>query len=173
MIPKLANSPEELNQILNAFDWSCIVDNEKVDSTEENWNKYKTLSSNQFLDLKAGCCWDYCNFQASYFDEYFSKFYSLYMIFDSNESNHTFIIYREDLKIKLFESAYKEFCGIYTFRNEAEVFKFYLDRMNLSGSVYVYQYFKPDRDNLSAEEFMNYIYSEGIPQDLNASYLNY
>ena len=171
---KIANSPEELNQILNEFDWSCIVDTKKVEDCKDNWLKYRTLSANQFLSLKAGCCWDYCNFQASYFDKYFPELlYSLYIIFDSNEGNHTFMIYRKEDKIKLFESSYKEFCGIYDFKEESEVFKFYLDRMDLIGSICIYQYFKPNKDNLSAEEFMNYIYSEGIPLDLSSSYLNY
>lgn len=157
---KIANSPEELNKILNEFEWSCIVDNRKVESTEENWNKYRTLSSEQFLELRAGCCWDFCNFQSEYFDIYFPEIEYKLFIVDSEDSNHTFMIYREDNKIKLFESSYKKYCRIYSFREVQEVIDFYIDKLEIN-YYRIYIYNRLENQGILAEEFMNYIWNEG------------
>lgn len=161
MIPKIADSPEKLNQVLNDFDWSCIVDNKRVESTEENWNKYRVLLPNQFLDLRAGCCWDYCNFQSEYFDAYFPELKYKLFIIDSEESNHTFMTYEENDRIKLFESSYKKYSGVYEFKEEHEVRDFYLEKMNLE-HYRIYNYKRLNKNyGILAEEFMSYIWTEG------------
>ena len=160
MLPKIANSPEELNQILNKFEWNCIVNNNEVEDTEENWNKYRTLFPEQFLELRTGCCWDFCNFQSEYFDIYFPEIEYKLFIVDSEDSNHTFMIYREDNKIKLFESSYKKYCGIYSFREAQEVIDFYIDKLEIN-HYRIYIYNRLENQGILAEEFMNYIWNEG------------
>lgn len=161
MLPKIANSPKELNQILNKFEWSCIVNNKKVEDTRENWNKYRILFPEQFLELRAGCCWDYCNFQSEYFDEYFPEIeYKLLFMVDSEESNHTFMTYVENNKLKLFESSYKEYIGIYEFTDEREIIDFFVNKMKIS-HYNVYTYNKMNSYGISADNFIEYILNEG------------
>lgn len=84
------NKIYKLNKLLNSFLWNCIVNNKIVDPNNiKNWEKYKVLTPKQFITLKTGCCWDFCNFLQFYFPRHFSYVYKLYFIQAENESNHT------------------------------------------------------------------------------------
>ena len=79
---------------------------------------------------------------------------------DSEESNHTFMTYVENNKLKLFESSYKEYIGIYEFTDEREIIDFFVNKMKIS-HYNVYTYNKMNSYGISADNFIEYILNEG------------
>jgi hypothetical protein len=160
-----------LNNRLNGYWWGCVVDNEVAPDDTHYWEMYTTVTPRVFDKLKTGCCWDYCNYQADYFDRHFPNIkYSLYYIdsdeFDKQEStNHTWLGFWYGDKIYAFESSWKRFKGIHEFKSEDDMINWYVKNQFRKTSVIppyvVYKYKRPHKDGLRPEEFMINILSDG------------
>lgn len=158
---------EKLNKLLNTFEWNCIVKNKIAKPTRKNWEKYRVLTPKQFITLKTGCCWDFCNFLQFYFPRHFSYPYKLYFLQAEDESNHTWFCYFKDNKVYIFESAWKPYCGIYEYENEDEmlnnyIYKFFNDEeyekyFHINYKVYTYK----SIDKVLPDDFLNNIYNNG------------
>ena len=162
------NSIQDLNEYLNEFKWACCYrTNDKwyinQDPSEKTWSdNYITLTSKQFLQLKAGCCWDYVNFEYMYFKENFPTYpIKCYYFEIKNSITHTWLCFLSD-GYNIFESSFKSYIGIYHYKTEEEMLNRYipllLKRQNDSYKVYSYI---PTEKQLNCEEFANYVYTTG------------
>lgn len=158
---------EKLNNLLNTFEWNCVVKNKIVKATRKNWEKYRVLTPKQFITLKTGCCWDFCNFLQFYFPRHFSYPYKLYFLQAEDKSNHTWFCYFKDNTTYIFESAWKKYCGIYEYNSEDEmlddyVYKFFNDEeydkySRINYKIYIYK----SIDKVLPDDFLNNIYDNG------------
>lgn len=139
---------ENLNDALNDFNYGIVIDGQVVienKDTELDFEKYRTLSSKEFLKYKTGVCWDYTHFETLYFldvlrmklvqndwlrfDNTFSMYYMEYYEDDyTDPSNHTWLAYRLNDKIYAFESSWKQYKGITEFASEEDMIHAYYDR---------------------------------------------
>lgn len=116
-----------LNDTLNDFNYGIVVDGQVV--TENlDFDKYRTLSSKEFLKYKTGVCWDYTHFEALYFtrmlemplvkgdwlrfDNTFSMYYMEFDDKDGDQPTHTWLAYRLNDRIYAFESSWKSYRGL-------------------------------------------------------------
>lgn len=134
---------ENLNDALNDFNYGIVIDGQVV--TENlDFEKYRTLSSKEFLKYKTGVCWDYTHFEALYFldvlrmkliqddwlrfDNAFSMYYMEFDDKDGDTPTHTWLAYRLNDRIYAFESSWKPYRGITEFASEEEMIQTYIDR---------------------------------------------
>lgn len=164
---------KKLNDKLNKYKWACVVDGKLAPNNEDYWEEYRTVPPNVFERLKAGCCWDYCNYQADYFKKNFPGInFSLYYIEsdDINEkdsTNHTWMAYFHDGRVYAFESSWKAYKGIHEFESVDEMLDWYAKNQfrNYKKAGYppyvIYEYERTQKDNLKPEDFMLYIFRYG------------
>lgn len=148
------------------------------------------MSINEFLTYKIGTCYDYSEFEAYFFEKFLNykmnynkplgdKEFSLYFIQikenDENCPSHSWLAYKEDKKIKIFESSWKSHQGIKLFDSEKEMIEYYKEqhrkanKMNKKDQVFICKY-KPilhktnhkGKAHLKPDEYQNIIYNTGI-----------
>lgn len=61
----------KFNQTLNSYDYGIILDGVPLTGYDIDFGKYKTISPEDFKKYKTGVCWDYVEYEAQYFIEYF------------------------------------------------------------------------------------------------------
>ena len=168
--PELVNNPKDLNKVLNKFDYGVISikTGKKVDQ-----KFYKSLSPLEFLKYKCGICWDFCAYQDKWFKNHNIK-YSLYFVSakTSTYKTHTFLIYqdKETKKFCIFESSWGKMQGIHEYNSEKEAMMDYFNKFkddlpdkNKSTNKYLLMKYKqPLKYHLSANDYLNYIYNNGI-----------
>ena len=176
---------KKLNDKLNKYIWACVVDGKPAPNDEDYWEDYRTITPRVFDKIKAGCCWDYCNYQADYFNKEFPDIhYSLYY-FDSDNAdgiestNHTWMSFVYDGKLYAFESSWKSFKGIHEFESEKEMLDWYVKnqfRKSKSGNppYVIYRYKRPHKDNMKPYDFMLYIFKTGeLVRNIGGKYERY
>ena len=175
---------KRLNNKLNDFNYGIVIDGQVV--TENlDFEKYRTLSSKEFLKYKTGVCWDYTHFEALYFldvlrlkliqndwlrfDKTFSMYYMEFEDDDGDTPTHTWLAFRLNGKVYSFESSWKSYRGITEFASEEDMIQTYIDRQkrfyrSIDNPIYnpkVWKY-SPMKSGLDCVQFMKRIREIGV-----------
>ena len=172
------NDPRDLNNVLNKYEYGIFIDNQTYTEYPIPWNKYRTLSVEEFQTHRVGCCWDFVMYE-SYWFNYKKIPHKLYYIEGGNKETHTFLVYKNNDKFYLFESSWQLKKGIYGFETEKELLDYYskeflkhLESENKNSYV-LYEYKQPIQSGLTSVEFMKYIYLSGkMLRNINKYYEN-
>lgn len=162
----ILNTPRDLNIVLNKFDYGMFVDNQTYVEYPVPWNKYRTLSVEEFQTHRVGCCWDFVMYESYWFSIKRIP-HKLYYIEGGNKETHTFLVYNINDKYYLFESAWQLKKGIYEFNSEKELLNYYSKEFtkNMESdnktSYVIYEYKQPVQSGLNSTEFMKHIYLTG------------
>lgn len=175
---------ENLNDALNNFNYGIVVDGLVVTGNLD-FEKYRTLSSKEFLKYKTGVCWDYTHFEALYFnrmlemqlvegdwlrfDNTFSIYYMEFDDKDGDQPTHTWLAYRLNDRIYAFESSWKQYKGITEFASEEDMIQTYIDRQkrfyrSIDNPIYSPKIWKysPIKPGLDCVQFMKRIREIGV-----------
>lgn len=158
-----------MNSILNKFSYGYFYDGHKIEGIElerNNFSHYKTISPIDFMKYKIGICWDYTNFEAWYFNQYFSNLeYAMYYIETNDDKGklytHTWLAYYNDDNCIVIESSWSEYAGITKYDNEQNMVKEYVDRFMSdkdNQECVVYTYVLPNKYGMTTDEFIHYIH---------------
>lgn len=162
----------KFNDQLNNYDYGIIVDERKF-TDNIDVTKYTTISPDIFKKYKCGTCWDYTEYEAKFFEEQFhfkftnkpldhdGEFSIYYMQIDDGNKipTHTWLAYRNNGKIYLFESAWKQQIGITKYNTEEEMVKDYIKKFRKYlgdnyNPIIVTKYKRNKKFKLTPEEFM-------------------
>lgn len=181
---KIFDTPEQLNQYLNTFDYGYYnsLNGENLIKTDEHFQNYKTMSLDDFIFHKCGVCWDYVDYEAYYLQKYlnfrvttdpltqnytFCMYYMQHDDIDGDKPSHTWLAYNINNQVYCFESSWYTYQGITKFKNEYEMIKTYIQRQKKSQQEYynnqitksiVIKYLPNKKFNLTPEEYMNNIF---------------
>ena len=167
------------NELLNEYDYGIVVDG-KAYTDDIDFPKYTTIDPDTFKRYKCGTCWDYAEYEAKIFkDEFGFKFtlnplkhakeFSLYyMQIDDGKKcpTHTWLAYKNNGKVYLFESSWKSQIGISKYNTEEEMVKDYIkkhrkENHDKDNPIIVTKY-KPNKTfGLTPEEFMRRCIDQG------------
>lgn len=155
-----------LNMELTKLDYGMVIDGEAItDENRMNWNKYRSLSVEEFEKHRVGCCWDYAMYEHYWFDKNNIPHKLFYIEGGQIQETHTFLVYQNKGKHILFEASWKIKSGIYEFNNEEELLDYYCNEFIKNyGNDYrrfvLYEYKQP-KTGINANEFMSYILKTG------------
>lgn len=170
---------EEFNKRLNDADYGILINGKVYTGKNIDWRKYKTISPKDFEKYFAGTCWDYAEYEAKQFEEVFGfkhtlndlkeKEYSMYymQIEDNNMCpSHTWIVYKLNGKIYLFESSWMKYQGITEYNTEEEMVKDYIKKHrkeshDKDNPIIVTKYKPNEKFGLTPEEFMRRCIDQG------------
>ena len=178
----------DFNDMLNDFNYGIVIDGHIVTENEDidlDFDKYRTLSSKEFLEYKTGVCWDYTHFEALYFldvlrmklvqndwlrfNDTISMYYMEFDDKDGDTPTHTWLAYRLNDRIYAFESSWKPYRGITEFASEEDMIQTYIDRQerfyrSIDNPIYspkVWKYL-PMKTGLDCVQFMKRIREIGV-----------
>ena len=188
----LEHDIRKFNDQLNKYDYGIVVDG-KVYTDNIDFSKYTTIDPDTFKRYKCGTCWDYVDYEAKVFKDRFGFNFTLnplkharefslyYMQIDDAKKcpTHTWLAYRNNGKIYLFESSWKSRIGISKYNTEEEMVQDYIkkhrkENHDKDNPIIVTKYKPNMKFGLTPEEFMvrcidqgKVIYSEidSIPVD--------
>ena len=170
---------EAFNKELNTADYGIMINGKVYTGKNIDWRKYKTISPKDFKKYFAGTCWDYAEYEAKQFEEVFGfkhtlndlkeKEYSMYymQIEDNNMCpSHTWIVYKLNGKIYLFESSWMKYQGITEYNTEDEMVKDYIKKHrkeshDKDNPIIVTKYKPNEKFGLTPEEFMRRCIDQG------------
>lgn len=170
---------EAFNKELNTADYGILINGKVYTGKNIDWRKYKTISPKDFEKYFAGTCWDFAEYEAKQFEEVFGfkhtlndlkeKEYSMYymQIEDNNMCpSHTWIVYKLNGKIYLFESSWMKYQGITEYNTEEEMVKDYIKKHRKEshdkGNPIIVTKYKPnEKFGLTPEEFMRRCIDQG------------
>ena len=170
---------EAFNKELNTADYGIMINGKVYTGKNIDWRKYKTISPKDFEKYFAGTCWDYAEYEAKQFEEVFGfkhtlndlkeKEYSMYymQIEDNNMCpSHTWIVYKLNGKIYLFESSWMKYQGITEYNTEDEMVKDYIKKHrkeshDKENPIIVTKYKPNEKFGLTPEEFMRRCIDQG------------
>ena len=170
-------TPKELNDALNKFKYGIVID-ENVVTENIDYNKYLTISPQDFLTYCCGTCWDYTEFESWFFDNFFNYkftkkplrngYYSLYYMQHQDNDNdmpsHAWLAYMKDNRVYAFESSWKMEQGIHEYSSEFDMLLDYdskqrkcFEEEHLTKGL-IFKYERINSYNLDVETFMKRIY---------------
>ena len=170
---------EAFNKELNTADYGILINGKVYTGKNIDWRKYKTISPKDFEKYFAGTCWDFAEYEAKQFEEVFGfkhtlndlkeKEYSMYymQIEDNNMCpSHTWIVYKLNGKIYLFESSWMKYQGITEYNTEEEMVKDYIKKHrkeshDKDNPIIVTKYKPNEKFGLTPEEFMRRCIDQG------------
>lgn len=170
---------EAFNKELNTADYGILINGKTYTGKNIDYRKYKTISPKDFEKYYAGTCWDYAEYEAKQFEELFGfkhtlndlkeKEYSMYyMQIDDNNMcpSHTWIVYKLNGKIYLFESSWKKYQGITEYNTEEEMVKDYIKKLKAFSKskddpIIVTKYNRNTKFGLTPTQFMKRCIKEG------------
>ena len=161
-----ANDPKELNTILNSYKYGILINGyPETDDAKINWGKYISMTVDEFEKYCIGCCWDYVMYEDYWFTKNEVPHKLFYVEGGKNQETHTFLVYENQNKFFLFESSWKEKCGIYEFKTLDDLLKYYMNEFTKYFEVpykrYVlYEYEQPPT-GITCIDFMKYMYEKG------------
>lgn len=137
----LMNQIYKLNQELSHYEYGYKINNKNMLYQDENFSLYRTISPAEFHDTRCGVCWDYVEYQALLFEQMGfritlypleNKEYSLYYMehksLDGCKPSHTWLGFKLDDVVYLFEASWKSIAGVRSFRNENKMIEYYIDQ---------------------------------------------
>jgi len=167
------NEITAFNNTLNAYDYGYIVDGKPVIEFDD-FDKYRTISPEDFAKYKIGVCWDYVAFEYVYFMKHFKNtnprcFYIQCNTTNHQEPTHTWLGFEYNGKTYSFESSWQTEQGIREFDSVKEMLKYYkkaqltfISKQNMHCTGYTIREFEqPSKFNLNPSEYMKYCLTHG------------
>lgn len=159
-------SIEGLNKTLNFFDYGYVIDRKKY---YDNFNKYRTLTTKEFVKYKIGVCWDYADFYYKILKNEF-KLKPIYIYTEKcknrdmkNLKTHTTIIFYKNGKWNWIESSWEKYKGIHQYNSKKEciedIYRKFTDDKKDSCITEIRNY-DLKKYHLTADEFLNYLSSK-------------
>lgn len=158
--PDQISDPKELNKVLNRFDYGFINKGKKVKSEKD----YRSLSPSEFIKYKCGICWDYCTYEDYWFKKHGYSHKLYFMITNNTTSTHTFLVYKDNEDINIFESSWSSNKGIHQYKSYNEAISDYFSKFKKkykSDKYVLYEYKQPSKNGLSSDEFLDHIFEFG------------
>lgn len=155
-----------LNRLLNTFEYATYTDKKELKKGFIS-KEYRSMTPEEFENKKAGICWDYTTYEAYWFENNQPKiYYNLYYLETNNgSSTHTWLAFRWiDSKWYIFESSLDGHNGVFSFKTENELVSYYSNELTkdlIDKSHVVYKYNPPNKYNLTAKEFVDYVLHSG------------
>ena len=167
------------NKELDKADYGILINGKIYTDDDIDWSKYKTISPSDFNKYFVGTCWDYTEYEADMFEYLFDfkhtlndlkeKEYSMYymQIDDNNKCpTHTWITYKLNGRIYLFESSWKKYQGITKYNTEEEMMKDYIKKHKAfhkakDNPIIVTKYNRNTKFGLTPNQFMRGCIKEG------------
>ena len=166
-------SIEDFNKQLNDGDYGILINGKAYTGENIDWSEYKTISPKDFAKYFVGTCWDYTEYEAKVFKDKFGFNFTLnalkhdrefslyYMQINDGKKypTHTWLAYRNNGKIYLFESSWKSQVGISEYNTEEEMVKDYIKKHRKEnhdkGNPIIVTKYKPNKKfGLTPKEFM-------------------
>lgn len=176
------NTPEELMAYMNENILYGFVDSKGKIYTPSDEKKFqngcrniwKLSSPERLKKVRYGHCWDQVEFEREWFLNHGYECKTFYIWFeldyDNPYSTHTYLIYKEDGKYKLFEHSDYQNRGIYEFDCYIEAVNYQKQKFieynknqikeNEMKHLTIYEYNRP-KYNISMSEFIDYIMENG------------
>lgn len=175
----------ELNRFLNKFDYGFVsLQRIRVKSPNgDQWSQYRTENPMVFEQYKIGTCWDFAEYEASWFKKNMKNFsftnskglknyqWSLYYNVrqkqnsNSQVSTHTWLAFGYDNKVYTIESAWGSHMGIKVHDNEISMIQWYQNNLigkNISQyNYYTCKYSMINKYGLTPQEYMNHMNKKG------------
>ena len=132
---------------------------------QENMNKfYKIRLGEDFVKSGYGVCWDFCEFERDFFEEFkiSHECYFIYSFINKNEGGptHTFALYNQNNKWFWFEYSWQNSRGIWEYNSKEEAIldikkKFF---ENFYGEIEKVEFYKFEKVNkrLNVFEFVDF-----------------
>ena len=158
--PDQIDNPKELNKVLNKFDYGFISKGKKVKSVKE----YRSLSPSEFIKYKCGICWDYCTYEDYWFKKHGYSYKLYFMVTNNATATHTFLVYKDNNSVNIFESSWSSNKGIHEFKSYSDAYTDYFKRFKekyKSDKYVLYEYKQPSKNGLTDEEFLDHIFEFG------------
>ena len=168
------NTPEEMCEYLSHCPYGACDYSGKIISMEhpEIEELYRTQSPEHFEKIGyVGNCWDYTTFSYWYFQKYFndlefSAFY-IQLIDEIDMPTHTWLSFKRNGKVYLFETAWKSIAGITEYDNESDMINDYIEKnfdylknenpkTKFKGHI-VLKFIPPQNGGYNFIEFMEYV----------------
>ena len=168
------NTPEEMCEYLSHCPYGACDYSGKVISMEhpEIEELYRTQSPEHFEKIGyVGNCWDYTIFSYWYFQKYFNdlEFSAFYIqhIDERYMPSHTWLSFKRNGKVYLFETAWKPIAGITEYDSESDMINDYIEKhfdylkkenpkTKFKGHI-VLKFIPPQDGGYSFMEFMEYV----------------
>lgn len=116
----------KLNETLNKFSYGTYENNKIIDIHP----KFHTLPLSSVLTYKVGCCWELTLLAATYFSTFLPQIkYKLYYYQTEKYETHTWLAYEYNNEFIIFESAWKQYQGLYSYKNEKRMLKDYSKKL--------------------------------------------
>lgn len=160
-------TPEELLEFMNKNIHYGFVDENGIIYDGKNneifqigcQSKWRLSSPERLLKVKYGHCWDQVELERDWFKKHGYEYKTIYIwfLFDyyNSYTTHTYLIYKDNDKWKLFEHSDFENRGIHTFNTMKDAIKFQMEKYieqnrkyNIVGDeeikhIHIYEYQKP------------------------------
>ncbi len=156
---------KEFNKKLSSFQWGPV--GEKLDILKKNdFKNYRTISPKIFYELKIGTCWDYVEAQRSWYKDQNIEHKVYYAEANNKEkATHTFLIAKINNKFLWDESSWKSEQGLHYDNSEKELInricKKQIKTIKNANEINVYVYPKPNKFNMTVEQFMEWVKKNG------------
>ena len=113
-----------------------------------------------------GICWDFAAYEAYWFKKHGYKYSLYFAASNNNKKTHTFLVYqdKETKKFCIFESSWWRMRGIYEYDSERKAISDYFNKFkndDKSDKYILFKYKQPTKFNMTAQEYLNYIYDTG------------
>lgn len=148
------------------FGYGFIRNGKKYKDKNLDFDKYRTLSPNEFIKHHIGICWDYAEFEYLYISKFFPELKpQIWYIEHSDESGdrptHTWVSFHDDGMIKVMEVSWLSNRGIHSYKSEKDMVDDYA-RKHCKGKNYVIFKIEPVKKyGLSCDEYMSHVWETG------------
>ncbi len=169
--PGKINKIEELNRILNDYEYGMVIDGRPVhDLTAVKPEEYMTIPAAEFEHYKLGTCWDFVNYEAEALRK-MGITYKCYFAIMGEEGRkvtptHTFLTFKaKDGSVYWFESSWGGNKGLRQYGDIEDLFNDFFERFTKKRSkwreVNLYEY-RPGNKylNITCADFINKITTE-------------
>ena len=177
---KNIKTPKELYEFMSKnITYGYLGKNNKIyhfgdKNFNDDWtSEYILETYDDVLNTKVGNCWDQVELEREWFSKHNYEFKTYYhqviLDYQNPYPTHTFLVYKENDKYYWFENAWDDMKGIHEFNTLEELLDFeykenlklliqYNIKNNEIDKISYFEYDKP-KNNISSEEFVNYVVS--------------
>lgn len=125
---------KSFNRELALYEYIVVMKNKTIidEVKKVSFNKYQSLSPQEFVKYHGGICWDYVAYQYYYFKKNFNNIKVRSFFFaklDKHKiiSTHTFNLLYFDNKVYWFEASWKTHIGIFEGDDEDEILSYVIN----------------------------------------------
>lgn len=156
---------KEMYNYLSNFKYGILVNN-KVETKDVDFRKYKTLDVSSMDKHRVGVCWDFVNYEYKWLKDHNYKCKAYFICIDNNADcpSHTFILVDMNNKTYWVEPSWGSHMGIHEYNNEKEalhdVIMKHNAQFNKGGYKMYYRTYTPNDKliGISPVQYMDYMF---------------